>query len=182
MAPVRVGIGGDRSGAGKTLVASLLLRRLRGWGAIKCSPSSLYTAVIDDAETLREPGKDTARYLEAGAEGVVWVRAPRGEVEEPLSIASGKLSHLEGIIIEGNSAVETLNENSDVIIFISSGEREGLKDNADGILGRADVVLYEGEPPCTAPPGARLFRMGDGGFVDFVVELINGRKNQGRAR
>lgn len=176
MAPLRVGIGGDRSGSGKTLVASRLLKRLRGWGAVKCSPSSLYTAVIDDAETLGEPGKDTARYLEAGAAEVVWVRAPRADIEEPLSIALGKLSHLEGVIIEGNSAVETLKENSDVIIFVSSGTGKDIKNNTEGLLGRADVVLYEGEPPLSVPEGARLIRMDDEeAFIDYVLGLINGR-------
>ncbi len=177
MAPIRVGIGGDRSGSGKTLVASRLLRRFKGWGAIKCSPSELYSAVIDDPDTLREPGKDTARYLEAGASGVVLVRAPRNDLEESLAIAMGKLSHLEGVIIEGNSAVETLRETSDVIIFIVSGEGVDLKDNTGGLLKKADVVLYCGEPPAGVPSRARLIRMdNEDEFMECLRGLINGRK------
>jgi hypothetical protein len=177
MAPIRIGIGGDRSGSGKTLTASRLLGRLRGWGAIKCSPSTLYTSVIDDPGTLGEPGKDTARYLEAGASEVVWVRAPRADIDEPLSIAQGKLSHLEGIVIEGNSAAETLKESPDVIIFIVSGGGKDIKNNTEGLLRRADVVLYHDEPPEFAPQGAGVFRLDDeGGFLDYVLRLIDGRK------
>jgi uridine kinase len=35
MRPVIIGIGGAHSGAGKTTIASLILKRLKGWGAIK---------------------------------------------------------------------------------------------------------------------------------------------------
>ncbi len=179
MSPICVGIGGDRSGSGKTLVASRLLRGLRGWGAIKCSPSELYTSVIDDPEVLKEPGKDTARFLEAGAEGVVWVKAPRQDIEEPLGIAAGKLSHLKGILVEGNSAIEALKENLDVIIFVASGEAKGLKNNTEALLGRADVVVYAGEPPTSAPEGAGIFRVEDEeGFVNYTLELIDGRKDK----
>lgn len=177
MAPIRVGIGGDRSGSGKTLVASRLLRRFKGWGAIKYSPTDLYSAVIDDPRTLGEPGKDTARYIEAGASGVILVRAPRSDLEEPLAIAMGKLSHLEGVIIEGNSAVETLRETSDVIIFIVSGEGVNLKDNTGGLLKKADVVLFGGEPPVGASSHARLIRMDEEDeFMECIRGLINGRK------
>jgi len=177
MAPPRVGICGDRSGAGKTLVACRLLGRLGGWGAIKCSPSTLYTSVIDDPDTLREPGKDTARYLDAGASEAVLVRAPRDEFDEPLGMAQGRLAHLEGIVIEGNSAVATLKESPDVIIFIVSGSREGLKNNTDDLLRRADVVLYGGAPPDSAPEGAGVFSIDDeDAFLDYVLKLINGRK------
>jgi molybdopterin-guanine dinucleotide biosynthesis protein len=177
MAPIRVGIGGDRSGSGKTLVASRLLQRLKGWGAIKCSPSPLYTSVIDDPEVLKEPGKDTARYLEAGAAEAVWVQAPRSEIEESLGIAQGRLSHLEGIVIEGNSAVETLKESPDVIIFIVSGGEKDLKNNTEGLIRRADVVLYAGEAPGSVPEGAGVFRLVDEGeFLDYILKLIDGRK------
>lgn len=174
---MRVGIGGDRSGAGKTLVASRLLQRLRGWGAIKCSPSELYSSVIDDPEVLGEPGKDTARYLEAGAAEVIWVQAPRADIEEPLAIAQGRLAHLEGIVIEGNSAVELLKGSPDVIIFIVSGDGKDIKNNTEGLIRRADVVLYAGEEPGPVPERARVFRLEDEGeFLDYILKLIDGRK------
>ncbi|MEJ2324033.1 MAG: hypothetical protein P8Y77_04440 [Nitrospirota bacterium] len=177
MAPLTVGIGGDRSGSGKTRVAELLLRRLRGWGAVKCSPSSLYVSVIDAPETLSEPGKDTHRFIEAGAEEVLWVRAPRSEIGEPLSIALGKLSHLAGVIVEGNSAVEELKETADVIIFTASGAENGLKDDVEGLLGSAHAVLYEGSPPPAVSEGARLFRREDEDkLIEYVLEILHGRE------
>ncbi len=178
MAPLTVGIGGDRSGSGKTRLAERLLRKLKGWGAVKCSPSTLYVSVIDTPETLSEPGKDTQRFIEAGAVEVLWVRAPGPEIGEPLSIALGRLSHLEGVIVEGNSAVENLKETADVIIFISSGAEKGLTNNAEGLLGIAHAVLYEGPPPEAASKGARLFRRGEEDeLIDYVLEILHGRKS-----
>src|SRR4030043_256168 len=71
MRPVIIGIGGAQSGAGKTTIASLILKRLKGWGAIKYTKNSLYCSITDDLKILSEKGKDTKRLLDAGAEGKI---------------------------------------------------------------------------------------------------------------
>ncbi|MDH5767928.1 MAG: hypothetical protein OEZ31_03100, partial [Nitrospirota bacterium] len=70
MRPFIIGIGGAHSGAGKTAYASLILKRLKGWGAIKYTKTSLYSSITDDVKILSEKGKDTKRLLDSGAERV----------------------------------------------------------------------------------------------------------------
>ncbi len=81
-------------------------------------------------------------------------------------------------MIEGNSAVELLKESPDVIIFIVSGDGKGLKNNTEGLIQRADVVLYAGEAPDAIPEGAGVFRLEEEGeFLDYILKLIDGRKS-----
>jgi len=142
--PITIGIAGAGSGAGKTAFGELLLKHLRGWGALKFTKTEIYTSVIDDEEILREEGKDTARYLAAGAEKVVWVKGPAGlkddmnDLEEALTLALGRLAHLAGILIEGNSAIELLKP--DIVIFISA---KYIKNNALRVLDMAHAILGE---------------------------------------
>ncbi|MDA8170167.1 MAG: hypothetical protein M0Z59_10805 [Nitrospiraceae bacterium] len=139
--PLTIGITGGGSGSGKTLMAGLLLARLRGWGAIKFTRTEFYTSLIDDEETLRTPGKDTSRMLEAGAEKAIWVQSPGGEeLAEALGMAVFKLSGQKGIIIEGNSAVELLKP--DIVIFISASVPKGT---ASAVMRMADIVFLPGE-------------------------------------
>lgn len=138
-----IGISGAHSGCGKTEAACMLLRGLSGWGAIKCTREGLYASVIDDMEVLREQGKDTARMLEAGAAEVLWVRASADEMSEALEISLPRMAHLEGVVVEGNRAVEVLNP--DIVIFVmGSGGLSGVKPGAERLMDMAQVILSEG--------------------------------------
>lgn len=170
MRPFIIGIGGGHSGAGKTSIASLILKRLKGWGAIKYTKTSLYCSITDDREILSEEGKDTKRLLDAGAERVLWVQSPSSELEELLPIATGRLSDLKGILVEGNSAIEFLKP--DVVIFIS-GTKERFKKSAEKILNMTDVVIFEKDLPQGTPEGAKKFRSDDvEGFLNFIKGLL----------
>ncbi len=174
MRPIIIGIGGAYSGAGKTSYASLLLKRLKGWGAIKYTKTSLYCSIIDDLEVLSEKGKDTKRLLDSGAEKVLWVRSPYDGLTEILQIAVESLSYLKGIILEGNSAIEVLNP--DIVIFISGVDGERFKKGAEKILRIADVVIFEKEPPPGTPESAKRFYSEDvEGCINFITGLINTR-------
>ncbi|MBM4140062.1 MAG: molybdopterin-guanine dinucleotide biosynthesis protein B [Nitrospira sp.] len=170
MRPFIIGIGGAHSGAGKTSIASLILKRLKGWGAIKYTKTSLYCSITDDREILSEEGKDTKRLLDAGAERVLWVQSPAPELEEILPIAAGRLADLKGILVEGNSAIEFLKP--DVVIFISGTEGR-FKKSAEKILSMADVVIFEKDPPPRTPEAAKKFRSDDmEGFLNFIKGLL----------
>lgn len=163
---VTIGIAGAHSGCGKTAAACMLLRELRGWGAIKCTREGLYASVIDDPAVLTESGKDTARMLEAGAAEALWVRASREEMPEALDIAVPRMAHLDGVIVEGNRGVEVLNP--DIVIFVmGSGGLSGVKQGAEGLLARAHVLLYDGEPP-EAGQAAPPYAMSDPAWVGHV--------------
>jgi molybdopterin-guanine dinucleotide biosynthesis protein len=170
MRPVIIGIGGAHSGAGKTTIASLILKRLKGWGAIKYTKNSLYCSITDDLKILSEKGKDTKRLLDAGAEKVLWVQSSFSELEEVLPIAVEMLSHLKGVLIEGNSAIEILKP--DIVIFVSGAEGK-IKKGAEKILEMADVVIFDKKPPPEIPKNAKRFRRDDAeGVVDFIMGLI----------
>jgi len=151
-----VGVGGGHSGAGKTEAGCAILYALSGWGAIKCTRTHIYTSVVTDEHILREKGKDTARYYDAGAAEVMWVQATQNNMAETVELARDRLEHLPGIVVEGNSAIEVLNP--DIVIFIFD-ETLRLKPGAERVLARANaVVAVPGAPPPEGmPPGARVF-------------------------
>jgi molybdopterin-guanine dinucleotide biosynthesis protein len=175
MRPTIIGIGGAYSGAGKTTLASLILQRLKGWGAIKYTKTSLYCSVVDDIETLSEKGKDTKIFLDSGAEKVLWVQSPYDNLTESINMAVESLSHLEGIIVEGNSAIEVLKP--DVVIFITGSNEREFKKNADRILKMADIVILDKEPMFIIPEKAKTFyRDNVEEFIQYIIGFI--RKKQ----
>lgn len=179
MRPVIVGIGGAYSGAGKTTIASLVLKNLKGWGAIKYTKTSLYSSITDNIEILSQPGKDTNRLLDSGAEKVLWVQAPYSGLIDILPAAVEMLSHLRGIVVEGNSAVEVLNP--DIVVFVSASAKK-YKAGADKILSAADVVVFDNKPPLKTPKAAKVFSLANmEGCAKFIKGLIekyeDNRKN-----
>lgn len=152
-------VGGAHAESGKTTVICSLLKRLRGWGALKVSPVALYTSITDDPNILSKPGSDTARYIEAGAAGVVLLRTPREDLGEAFPVALGKLEGFHGVIIEGNSAIELCQPN---IVIFTFGEPEKLKESARPVMDRAGVIVCMDSMPDGAGElearGARLFR------------------------
>ena len=171
MRPIIIGIGGAHSGAGKTTYASLILKRLKGWGAIKYTKAPLYCSVVEDTKILSEKGKDTKRLLDSGAEKVLWVRSPYEGLRETLEIAVENLSDLKGILVEGNSAIEILKP--DVVIFISGTEPGKSKRSSEKILSMADVVIFDKTPPQGIPKNVKRFRRDDAeGFIEFMIGRI----------
>jgi molybdopterin-guanine dinucleotide biosynthesis protein len=163
-----IGIGGGYSGSGKTTVACEILKKLKGWGAIKYTKTFLYSSIIDNKDVLSEEGKDTKKLLDAGAEEVLWARAPFSELSEILPLAVEMLSHLKGIVVEGNSAIEILNP--DIVIFVS-GKYKKFKPGAEKILRMADIVIFDTEPPPGIPQDAERFRRDK---VEDIFECLSG--------
>lgn len=177
MRPFIIGVGGARSGAGKTSVIEGILKRLSGMGAIKCTKTRLYTSITDDPAVLGQSGKDTARLIGAGAEEVLWVRSPDGGVKEALEAAVERLSHLRGVVVEGNSAIEALRP--DIVIFVA-GEKAGeTKQSGRAVLSRADVVVHSGRPPDGLRPEQRVFERRDvEGFSSFIEKLMERQSSE----
>lgn len=174
MRPIIIGIGGAHSGAGKTAYASLLLLNLKGWGAIKYTKTGLYSSIIDDREILSEKNKDTRRFLDSGAERVLWVQSPPSDIGKVLPIAVERLSDLKGIIVEGNSAIEFLRP--DIIIFIFGRESSTIKETSKGLLKRADVIVAEQGVSLETKGEARRFRRSLDDcdtFLGYIKEMID---------
>lgn len=175
MMPFIVGVGGAHSKVGKTTIVCQILRRLNGWGAIKNSKTQLHSSIVDTSEILRQKNKDTRRFIDAGAQEVLWVQSPPENLKETLQIAVDRLSHLRGIIIEGNSAVEALKP--DIIVFLyGSGE---LKRGADRILRMSDAVIYDNVPPPGVPERAKKFSFENKEkYINFIIGLITEKENK----
>jgi len=133
-------IAGTYSGCGKTTIAELLLKTLKGnWGALKYTKTSLYIAVSDETEDPPK-GKDTYRMKKAGAKKVIRIQSPEDRLEEPVQIALRLMADCDGIIAEGNSLVEFLNP--DIVIFVWGQDIDKIKSSAKRLfktLYRQDV-------------------------------------------
>lgn len=175
--PLIVGIGGAHSGAGKTTYAALLIKKLKGWGAVKYTKTALYSSIIDDVEILAKEDKDTGIFLNSGAERVLWVQAPASELGEVLPQAIERLSDLKGIIVEGNSAIEFLKP--DVIIFIWGNDPNRIKESARRILNTVDVLVgkisQEDQLKWKLRQDVRVFHKSPdnhGKFTAYVLDML----------
>ena len=145
--PFTIGIGGTHSGSGKTTIAVALLKYLtkdkQPWGAVKYSKTTSQSSIVTDNKNLTEKGKDTFQLLMAGASDVVWVKSPPSRLDKVLPEAVKKLSGLDGIVIEGNSAIEFLKP--DIVIFIFGEDKSRWKSGIERLFIDADIVLYRNE-------------------------------------
>ncbi|MGD1076005.1 MAG: hypothetical protein ABR903_08020 [Thermodesulfovibrionales bacterium] len=176
MRPIIIGVGGAHSGVGKTTYASLLLRKFKGWGAIKYTKTALYSSVVDESSILLTEDKDTKRMLDSGAERVLWVQAPPSALGEVLPMAVERLSDLKGIVVEGNSAIEFLRP--DIIIFIFGCDPQSIKESGKEILKNADAVIFENSVPSGVSERNRLFLKSSDdheNFLAHIAELIENK-------
>ncbi len=133
-----ISVTGAHSSIGKTTLASILLKNMNGFGAIKYTRTSLYTSVTDDPVEILQDAKDTAILSESGAENVFWIQSPPSGLKDALPVAVSKLSNLKGIVVEGNSPVDYLDP--DLVIFIIGGDGE-IKPSAHKVSRRADIII-----------------------------------------
>ena len=154
--PLLIVVGGSSRGSGKTTFAVHILQTLTGWGAIKYTFHPLYSLIVADPAILSQEGKDTKRYLDAGATEVLWVQSPRDDLDDLMSMAISRLSALEGILIEGNSAI--IQTKPDVVLFVCGDEKKSYKKSASAILSLADAILYDTFIPPGIPAHVQRFR------------------------
>ncbi len=154
--PFIIGIGGTYSGTGKTTLATAILKyfknlnskrsapcSLNRWGFIKFTKTPSPPLIITDKKILMEKNKDTWRTIKAGASGVLWVKSPRSSIYKVLPESVKRLSHLDGIIVEGNSAIEFLNP--DIVIFIFGAYKKQWKTGIYKLVSISDIIFYNNE-------------------------------------
>lgn len=195
-----VTVSGTASEVGKTGLVCELLGRLSGWGAVKvtrghyrscgrdpdtCCVSHLLgdrPRVFADRAVTAVDGKDTGRYWEAGAGDVRWVVASRGQEGEGLDEALAELSHLPGILVEGNRILEHFRPRCAVLV--AHPEQREVKSSARRILDRIDVLFVPddrvadglGDPSAlvASPPRTRSWPVFGPADLDGLVELLAG--------
>jgi molybdopterin-guanine dinucleotide biosynthesis protein len=191
--PVIISVTGAHSGVGKTSLCSLLLRELDGYGAIKFTKTPLYASLVDDYSILSQKGKDTALFLESGAQRVLWIQSPYHELSNLLNLALSRMADVRGIIVEGNSPVDFMYPH--LIIFIVSLKGE-IKPSAVKVSKKADIVIVNSEEKSIdflhfVSPGkkdAKIFwidlshKKGElNEFLCHVKERINKKPHQGKS-
>ncbi|MCE5312297.1 MAG: hypothetical protein LLF86_04010 [Nitrospiraceae bacterium] len=155
--PFIIGIAAGQSGSGKTTLASALLKfitsgeqraehpsgsrilNLKRWGAIKFTRTRFRSEIISDPKILMQHGKDTWHMLASGAEKVLWVKSKRDDLPGLMPNALKAMSHLDAVIVEGNSAIEF--SNPDIVIFLVGRDEVDIKASAVNMLSRADIIV-----------------------------------------
>jgi LAO/AO transport system kinase len=185
--PFIIGIGGAHSSVGKTGLAVSIIRHLTTrqsaypfdnrprLGAIKYTKTPLYASLVDDASIIGRESKDTARLSEAGAERVLWIKSPRADLEELVPVALSRLADLDGIVIEGTSAIEFAKP--DIVIFIIGESEKTIKPSAKTLLSQADIIIVPDTEQTVRPvsvPSARLHVLKDYPYVfdDAAIQVI----------
>lgn len=161
---------GSSSNVGKTTFIERLLEHLEGaWGVCKvtvCSPGGKHRCPRGKDDTcgvcsedldsyitetnrkvLRQEGKDTGRYYDAGAREVIWVRTRPEFLKEGVTAAVEMLKSTKGIIFEGNHALAVLDPD---LAVMALGNPVRYKASARAVLDRIDVSGGASDPKLLA--------------------------------
>jgi len=159
-------VAGATSNVGKTTLVERLLGRLDGpWGVCKvtvCRPEEdhrcpkgkddtcgvcseeLDSFVAETDETvLRQQGKDTRRYYDAGAAEVIWVRSRMECLAEAVQTARKMMDRHDGIIFEGNHALSVLEPD---LAVMAVGSPPKYKASARKVLDKIDFSGEASDP------------------------------------
>jgi len=160
-------VGGHSRKVGKTLVVAGIIRGLRSldWTAVKITPHFHGFEPLEKREAAetaergfllteeRDPaaGRDTARYLAAGARRAWLLRVQPGGLPEALPALKQALGTARFLIIESNSILNLLKPA--VAVFVLAKARPDIKSSARSLVRRADALVSVG--PCSDPPAWR---------------------------
>lgn len=154
-------VGGHTRNIGKTsLVASIIAAtRELDWTALKitqyghhiCSTSGdACGCVVEDPEHPfaitpeldATSGTDTARFLQAGAKEVYWVRTRGGDLEQAMPELRKLLAGRECVLMESNSILRFLRP--DLYISVLQYDVDDFKSSSHLYLNRADAFVLAG--------------------------------------
>lgn len=167
-----VAVAGATSNAGKTRTVEMLLAALareripatalkvtrthltscpRGHDACgTCDSLTGAFEIVRDKVRLAEPGKDTARYLAAGAGDVLWLLARPDAMEAGLAAVAAALRPGVVLVAEGNSFLDWAEVD---VALMAVWDRETPKPSAEHVIDRVDAfVLRPGRGGALPPP------------------------------
>lgn len=201
-------VGGHTRNIGKTSVVAGLIAALPElrWTAFKitqyghglCSANgkpcecetAAHTLAISE-EHRADKGKDSTRFLAAGAVRSFWVRTLQGRLAEAMPRLHKELAAAENAIIESNSILRFLKP--DLYLTVLDASVKDFKQSAQHFLDRADAVLWTtrgasnlGQPDTPAWPSALLqiiahkpqFQIAPPGYmsrplIEFVAQRLS---------
>jgi len=150
-------VSGTHSGVGKTKMAQMLLKMLKGWSGLKvtvlhnglcptgkecgiCQSKVQKFALISEKNIIEEKDTDTQRIKASGAQKVLWLKARPAGLKQGLKKAITKFKGAKGLIIEGNSILRYINP--DLAIFVKSKDAFlPFKDSARYAFKKADLIV-----------------------------------------
>ena len=149
-------IGGHTRNIGKTQLVVEILRAFadKKWLAAKitqfghgiCSVNGEQCGCADDehtvavdVETDNTSNTDTARFLQAGAERVLWVRTKQGRLAEAMPQLRKEMEQAENVILESNAVLGLLQP--DVYLPVLDFSNPDFKDTARAMLDRATAYV-----------------------------------------
>lgn len=149
-------VGGHTRNIGKTGVAAGVVAAFPelAWTAIKitqfghgvCSangePCDCETAdhtIAISEERNAASGKDSSRYLAAGAERSWWVRTRQGQLAEAMPRVRRLIADAANVVIESNSVLRFLQP--DLALFVADGRVADFKPSALRYLDRVDALV-----------------------------------------
>lgn len=154
-----ISIAGTSSETGKTTVGAFIIKAIGGICALKITvrhegqcpkhrddscdgctyeENSLFRIITNPA-TLTEPGKDTARYIAAGAPRVVWLQTNSECAREGIRRALKHFDSEATVLVEGNRFLAI--READMAIMVISPGLEKIKRTATEILGKIDLFI-----------------------------------------
>ncbi len=160
-----ISITSTSSGSGKTTLAAFLIKTLGKTNALKITVQhmgacpkeidcdgcptmgDLTFKIITDPVVLKQPGKDTAQFLKAGAEKVVWLQTQRKHLGTAIDHVLSLFPPAGLLIVEGNSFL-SLREVSYAIMVTTPGAIE-LKPSATKILKKINLFVINKKPSHT---------------------------------
>jgi len=149
-------IGGHTRNIGKTSVMAALIRQFAplGWTAVKvtqyghgvcshdghacqCAPEEHPFALTEERDSRDR--SDTSRYLAAGAQQSLWLRARQGQLGPAVPLLMRKLQRASWVVIESNSILEFV----DPLLYLAvvDTSRADFKSSAERWLDRADALI-----------------------------------------
>jgi len=132
-------VSGSGHGAGKTILAEKLLRCLSRSAAIKASVETAEELdIISETDATVSPGKDTGRYLAAGASKAYFIRGSGEGVLRAVQevVDSGEFPV---VIVETNALAASLE--AELRIFVK--EERVTKPGAEDCERIADVIVSD---------------------------------------
>jgi hypothetical protein len=158
-----IAVAGATSKAGKTLLAEQIIRYCvakcdsvyavkftttsdlpspcpRGAPCTVCDLSDRFR-VVKDPEILNQPGKNTARFVAAGPQQVLWVISKKSYL--PVAYEH-LLTHIPDdalLILEGSTITSICKPDLLLYVFANHISSKRWKDSANEVLSRADFVI-----------------------------------------
>ncbi|MHB1457259.1 MAG: hypothetical protein ACYC0V_10130 [Armatimonadota bacterium] len=155
-------VGGVSSNCGKTSLVLLLSKVFPDWAVVKVTPSrpgevcpnerdcgactppeSGSFEIVTDIDALAAPGKDTARYLEAGVSRVMWIRVLPEYIPSALETGFAELSDAPGVILESTSSIRHLDG---LRILTVRDSLTRIKASALEAVSHVDIVVVNTPP------------------------------------